>query len=85
MTCTLCGGDYGTMPDGRHNLCAARAELSLPTPNLGMRCQACEGRGWKRDTPLPAALPVYFDPAQLARGVRAIFPPCPTCGGKGHN
>ena len=85
MTCTLCGGNHGTMPDGRHNLCAARAELGLPTPSLGTACAACAGRGWKRDTPLPAVLPVYFNPSDLARGVRAIFPPCQACKGKGYN
>lgn len=87
VPCRLCGGTYGSGQDGAHCLCTARARLSLPTPSLGEQCPRCEGRGWWRADggPQPgAALPVYFNPAECARGVTAIFPPCLDCGGRGH-
>jgi hypothetical protein len=87
VICSLCGGDYGSMPEGRHELCAARAHLSLPTPCLGMRCPKCQGRGWWRadgGPPPGASLPVYSSPYAMAKGVKAIFPDCPDCDGKGY-
>ena len=85
--CSICGGNAGnvTRTQGRHELCAARQRHGLPTPSLGERCPKCQGRGWWRATPVPAILPVYFSPADDARGIAAIFPPCSECGGKGYN
>jgi hypothetical protein len=85
--CTLCGGNVGTLPQGRHNLCAARWLQGLATPSLGEACVKCDGRGWWRADGGPqtgASLPVYFNPVAMERGMRAIFPPCPDCNGKGY-
>jgi hypothetical protein len=85
--CNLCGGNVGQMPGGRHNLCAARAERGLATPSLGERCGVCDGRGWTATEHVMrgGAIPVYFHPGEMARGLAAIFPPCKACAGRGHD
>lgn len=80
--CFLCGGNAGQLPEGRHNFCAARADLGLPTPNLGERCECCGGSG----TLGRGGVMLDFDhgPAAIARSVAAQFPPCKTCNGRGY-
>lgn len=79
--CPLCGGTAGRLPGGRHNLCAARAELGSPTPNLGTRCPTCNGSG----TTGKGGVPVFFasGPAAIARSIAAQFPSCLACRGSG--
>lgn len=81
-TCKLCGGNAGTLIEGAHALCSARAHLGLPTPSLGRRCQLCQGRG--RTGTAKAAPAVYSNPYELARAVEALWPECKACQGKGY-
>lgn len=82
MNCTLCGGNAGQLVNGAHNLCTARANLGLATPNLGQRCDSCKGSG----TLGRGGVMLSFDlgPARIARSIAAQFPPCSTCNGKGY-
>ena len=84
--CHLCGGNAGRLgPHGAHELCAARAALGLPTPNLGDRCGACNGVGC---IPRSAVGPMLFfdggSPGRDARAIAAWAPKCSACGGRGY-
>jgi hypothetical protein len=82
MKCNLCGGNAGQLNEaGAHNLCAARANLHLPTPNLGTRCPVCDGR----KTLGKGGVPLFFSlgPAKIKQSIEAQFPPCPACRGNG--
>lgn len=82
--CNLCGGDAGQLNDqGQHNLCAARKNLGLPTPSLGMRCGGCNGSGVRPKTAAGPMLSLDLGPAKIARAIEAWAPKCPDCGGKG--
>jgi hypothetical protein len=75
--CRLCGGNAGSLNErGEHNFCAELARLGLPTPNLGMRCRASNGRGCN---PRSAVGPI--NPSQKA--MDAWAPKCRACGGTG--
>ena len=80
--CKLCGGNAGRLgPDGIHFLCAARAAQGLPTPSLGTRCPTCDGAGTLGRG--GAMLFTALGPAAIERSIRAQFPPCHSCRGKG--
>ena len=84
--CRLCGGTIGSGIDGAHCLCAARQRTGMKIVCLGHACTHCLGRGWWRadgGPPVGAALPVYSNPSEMARGIKAIFPPCQHCKGTG--
>lgn len=80
--CSLCGGNAGTLINGSHALCAVRAEHGAPTPSLGTRCERCNGSG----TTGRGGVMLSFDlgPAAIERSIKAQFPPCQHCGGKGY-
>lgn len=83
MRCQLCGGNAGQLNEqGVHNLCAARSSHGLPTPNLGERCARCNGAG----TTGKGGVMLSFDegPSAIARSIRAQFPPCANCNGRGY-
>lgn len=80
--CSLCGGTAGQTPDGRHNLCAARKAAGLPTPSLGDRCETCGGAGTLGRGGVMLGLDL--GPAAIAKSIKAQFPPCPGCQGRGY-
>ena len=86
MRCALCGGNVGFLNEQfAHNACSALAELGLPTPCLGMRCAACDGRGRTPKSPVGPAL--FFEgssPGSIGRAIDAWAPECAACGGKGY-
>ena len=79
--CRLCGGTAGRMVDGAHALCAALAEMGMPTPNLGDRCPACQGSGVTGKGGV--MLSCELGPTAIAESIRAQFPSCRTGGGGG--
>jgi hypothetical protein len=76
-SCSLCGGNSGTLIDGAHVLCRARAQKGLPTPNLGEWCPRCQGRGR-----IPRSRCGPINPNQAA--INSWAPPCKHCGGRGY-
>lgn len=81
-TCTLCGGDAGTFsPNGAHYLCEARAANGGPTPCLGMKCEACDGRGYIARSTHGVALFLDEGPGRIAQAIAAVWPTCEVCKG----
>ncbi len=82
QTCKYCGGNAGGMIDGAHCLCQVRHDMGNPTPCLGMRCETCGGAG----TLGKGGAMLFFSlgPAAISRSIKAQFPPCPDCAGKGY-
>jgi hypothetical protein len=80
--CAICGGTAGrVIPAEGHHLCQARRRRNLPTPSLGIRCEACGGSGHlKRELPAGILLPV--NPS--AEEIRRWFPECEACQGRGY-
>ena len=84
MKCKLCGGNAGQLNDnGVHWLCEARKNLNQPTPCLGIKCPDCNGVGTQGKG--GGMLFLDIGPAKIQQSINAIFPPCPTCKGRGYN
>ena len=80
--CSICGGSAGQLLNGAHCLCTARQVHGMATPSLGDKCPRCNGSG----TLGRGGVMLGFDlgPAAIARSIKAQFPPCQECGGKGN-
>lgn len=85
--CSICGGSAGTLIDGAHALCTARARHSIEVPCLGDRCSVCHGSKHASKLAPGQAGPClsldHMTPGQMKRSIDALFPLCPHCGGTG--
>lgn len=46
--CVFCGTNGGTVTNGGHNICLARAKRGSPIIPVGNHCQKCNGTGYAR-------------------------------------